>query len=181
MKMREYQVRPLERGDFAALMRLEEDAFAGDGESTLGAYYVRLCCEFFRETCFVATRDDEVVGYALSFVQDREGWCTTLAVAPAYRRSRVAWALIASLTEALVPRADSCWFTVRSDNRVARKLHAGLGAREIKVHRDFYGPGDDRIVSRIDRDGLRRAAWRYARLGARLAAPFAAASAEEAA
>jgi hypothetical protein len=31
MKMREYQVRPLERGGFAALMRLEEDAFAGDG------------------------------------------------------------------------------------------------------------------------------------------------------
>ena len=167
--MKEFVVRPIGRDDFGAVMRLEEEVFAGDGEATLGAYYVRLCCDFLGETCFVATDGGEVVGYVLCFVQGRKAWCTTLAVAPSHRRTRVAWSLIAALVEALVPRVDSCWFTAKVDNRAARAIHRGLGAREVETRHGFYGPGDDRIVSCIETEGLRRAAWRYARLGARLA------------
>jgi ribosomal protein S18 acetylase RimI-like enzyme len=164
--MRSYTVRPLCRTDFDALMRLEEEVFVAEGESALGAYYVRLCCEFFRDTCFVALDGERHVGYVLTFVQEREAYCTTLAVLPEYRRSRVVHALVGALVRALLLRVDSCWFTVKADNGSARSLHAGLGARDVEVRRDFYGPGDDRIVSRIDRDDLVRAARRYARLAA---------------
>jgi len=159
------QIRPLRPADFPALMRLEEEVFGRTGEGVLGPYYVRLCCEFFAESCFVAEEDGQVVGYVLCFVREREAYCTTLAVAPGRQGSRVAIQLVRRLVEAVEGRVDACWFTVKEDNVSARQLHRALGARDVEVREDFYGPGDRRIVSRIDRAGLERVRQRAEKLG----------------
>jgi ribosomal protein S18 acetylase RimI-like enzyme len=158
-------IRNMRAGDFAAIMRLEEEVFGSAGEDVLGPYYVRLCCEFYAETCFVAEEDGKLVGHILCFVRDREAYCTTLGVAPGHQGSRVAFGLVRTLLGALVGRVDQCWFTVKEENAAARSLHATLGAREAGVREDFYGPGDRRLVSVIDREGLERMRPRLARMG----------------
>lgn len=159
------EIRHLTQADFGELMRIEEEVFGAAGEGVLGAYYVRLCCEFFGETCFAALEDGRIVGYVLCFVKGREAYCTTLAVAPGRQGSRVALQLLRALCAALLDRVESCWFTVKEDNLQARSLHRALGATEVGLRDDFYGPGDRRLVSRIDRAAFEAMRGRMEKLG----------------
>jgi ribosomal protein S18 acetylase RimI-like enzyme len=163
--MNDRVVRPLCQDDFAEIMRLEEEVFGTAGEGVLGPYYVRLCCEFFAESCFVAVEGGRAVGYVLCFIRGREAYCTTLAVAAELQGSRVVFQLLRAMIAALVGRVDSCWFTVKEDNLAARALHRVLGATDVAVRHDFYGPGDRRIVSRIEAPAFERVADRLRRLG----------------
>lgn len=160
-----HRVRALDRGDFDALLALEGAVSGAGGDRALGPYFVRLCCEFFRETCFVATVDGEIVAYALCFVQEREAYCTTLTVHPRHRRSEVLQKLLRRLVISLERRVDSCWFTVEQSDQMARLLREGLGAIDLGTRADFYGPGDDRLVLRIDREALSRQRLRYRAAG----------------
>ena len=163
--MAQRTVRPLCSDDFNVLMRLEEEVFATAGEAVLGPYYVRLCCEFFRDTCFIALDGDRPVGYVLSFLRNREAYCSTLAVVPDHQGSRVAIQLVRTLIGAIADDVDTCWFTVKEDNVAARALHAALGARETEVRSDYYGSGDRRLVSRIERASFDKLRVRLRRLG----------------
>jgi ribosomal protein S18 acetylase RimI-like enzyme len=163
--MARYSIRPLRSEDFPLLMALEEEMFGDDPDGTLGPYYVRLCCEFFGDSCFLLEAGGELAGYLLSFTKGRESYCTTLALRPRFQGSRAVVKLIQAYIAAIADRVDVAWFTVEPGNEAARALHRMLGAEEVGVREDFYGPGTTRIVSKIDRAAFERLRHRFAKLG----------------
>ena len=163
--MPDYDVRRLEPSDFDTLMLLEQVLFGDAGDKTLGPFYVRLCCDLFNDTCFIAFADGEPAGYCLSFVRAREAYCSTLAIAPAHQRSRLVFRFVQAFIGAIASRVDTLWFTVHEDNADARALHATLGARETGYHDAYFGRGEPRIVSRIDRVAFEKLRARMNRIG----------------
>jgi ribosomal protein S18 acetylase RimI-like enzyme len=164
--MARYAVRSLTSDDFPALNAMEQDVFAAMGEAVLCPHYLRLCCELYADSCFIAHDEGgQPVGYLLSFIKGREVHCTTLAVLPEHQRSRATVQLIGAFVRRIIDDCDACYFTVKEDNAPARALHAVLGATEVGRRKDFYGPGDERIVSKIDRAAFERLRPKYERLG----------------
>jgi len=163
--MNHYTIRTLVTDDFPVLATLEKDVFGAMGEEVLCPHYLRLCTEIFASTCFLALDGDKPVGYLLSFMRDREVHCTTLAVIPEYQRTGVTMQLIGAFVRNVIDRVDTCWFTVKEDNAPARALHRMLGATEVGRRIDYYGPGDERLVSKIDREAFERMRAKYERLG----------------
>ncbi len=163
--MSEYDVHALRPSDFDAIMRLEEELFGAKGDKTLGAFYVRLCCDFYGDTSFIAYADGRPVAYILSFVREREAYCSTFAIVPEHQRTRVVHYLVQAFIKGIAYRVDSLWFTVSESNADARAMHATLGAKELETRADYFGPGESRIVSRIDRAAFDRLRARMERLG----------------
>ncbi len=163
--MNRYTVRTLTSTDFAALATLETDVFGAMGEAVLCPHYLRLCTEIYYESCFIALDGDTPIGYLLSFVHGREVHCTTLAVIPAYQKTRATIQLIGAFVRHIIDRVDACWFTVKEDNAPARAMHKMLGATEVGRRTAYYGPDDERLVAKIDRATFERLRPKYERLG----------------
>ena len=92
-------------------------------------------------------------------------YCATLAVHPDFQKTRVNYLLIrAMVKKLLLEGTEQCRFLVEPDNHDARSVHAALGARVVAEVDNFYGKGDKRIWSVIDRDDMERIRARYTRL-----------------
>lgn len=158
-------VRALETNDFGHLQRLESEIWSEDSTGQLCAHYLRLCTEFYADWCFIAFAGDQPVGYVLNFPKGKINYCATLAVHPAFRKTRVNYLLIrAMVAKLLEEQMEECRFLVEPENRDARDVHESLGARIIGERRDFYHPGDVRLVSVIASTDMDRLRARYTRL-----------------
>lgn len=160
-----YTLRTLESDDFRHLQHLEAQVFGGDRAGQLCPHYLRLCTEMYGDWCFLALEGDTPVGYVLNFPKGRINYCATLAVLPAYQKTRVNYLLIRAMVQKLVEEGmEECRFLVEPDNHDARSVHQALGARVVAEVQDYYHPGDRRLWSAINREDMTRIRSRYARL-----------------
>ena len=150
--MSDYDVRPLEPRDFDTLMALEQQLFGDKGEKTLGPFYVRLCCDFFSDTCFLALRRRRA-RRLLPLVRPRPRGVLLDA-----RHRAGAPALAPRLpVRAVVRRRDRVAgrhrvvHGPRVERRRARPPRDARRARDRACTTAYFGPGEPRIVSRIDR------------------------------
>lgn len=153
--MTAFQVRTLRSEDFEVLRQLEADIFGGAGYGLLCPYYVRLCTDFYADTCFLALAGDHPVGYILCLVRDREAYCPRLGVRADVQGTGAAMRLMGAVVRTLIERRfDRIWFTVKPDNAHARALYRRIGAVERGTRRDFFAQGDELIVQELDRPAL---------------------------
>lgn len=160
-----YSIRPLVSGDYPHLQRLEQEIWGGDATGQLCCHYLRLCTELFADWCFLALDGDRPVGYVLNFPKGKVNYCATLAVHPAFQKTRVNYLLIrAMVSKLLAEEMEECRFLVEPGNVEARSVHASLGARVVAEVEDYYRPGDRRLWSVIDKHDLARIRAKYTRL-----------------
>ncbi|MDY7226968.1 GNAT family N-acetyltransferase [Hyalangium rubrum] len=160
--MTEIQIRTLRGEDFESLRQLEADIFGSAGYAVVSPHYLRLCTDFFADTCFLALVDGQPIGYMLCFVRGREAYSTRLGVCEEFHGTGVAMRLIGACISKLVEDDyDLLWFTVKPDNTHARELYRRLGAVERAVRRDFLAPGDELIIGEVDKQTLIRLGQRF--------------------
>ena len=159
-----YTVRPMTSDDFPLLQKLESEIWGSQGELMLCPHYLRLCVEQFGDVCFLAFDGDRPVGYVLNILRGKVAHCGTLAVLPDYRRTRVTFMLIAAMTERMLTLdIGECWFTVSPENDDALAVHMGLGAHFVAQREHYYGPGDTRLLGKIDLHNATRLQARFSR------------------
>ncbi len=97
---------------------------------------------------FLLTRPQ---GFLLGRVIADEAELLTLAVAPAARRQGVARDLTADFAATSQRRgAAAAFLEVAADNTAARALYDTLGWQDAGVRRNYYRPGRDAVVMRLD-------------------------------
>lgn len=158
-------VRTLTSEDYPRLQRLEAEIWSGDATGKLCPYYLRLCTEMYPEWCFLALEGDRPVGYVLNFPNGKSVYCATLAVHPAYQKTRVNYLLIRAMVKKLIEaEVEECRFLVEPGNQDARSVHQALGARVVAEVHDYYHAGDIRLWSVITQADLEKVRERYTRL-----------------
>lgn len=160
-----FTIRALESGDFQHLQRLEKEIWGEDPTGQLCPFYLRLCTEHYAEWCFIAFEGERPVGYVLNFPKAKVNYCATLAVHPAFQKSKANYLLIRAMVVKLIEEdMEACTFLVEPDNRDARSVHESLGARVVGEVRNYYREGDTRLWSVITKEDLERIRAKYTRL-----------------
>lgn len=98
-----------------------------------------------------------VVGYIVFWLVEDEMHILNLAVAPAFRRERVARKLVlTALKRAFQKGAQRAFLEVRASNEAARKLYSHLGFTGTSVRRDYYDmPVEDAIIMVLEQGEFR--------------------------
>lgn len=100
--------------------------------------------------------DRTVIGYIVFWLVEDEMHILNLAVAPAFRRERIAKKLVlAALKRACDKGAKRAFLEVRASNDAAQKLYSHLGFTSTSMRRDYYDvPPEDAVIMTLEQRAL---------------------------
>lgn len=140
----ELKIRPLELKDLEEVLLIEECSFRPPwSRSTFlseleeeNRYYV------------VAEEGGKIVGYAGIYYFFEDGYITTMAVAPAWRRKGIGKRLLYhQIEKAKELGLKKLWLEVRESNRVAQEMYRKFGFKMVARRRKYYvQPLEDAII-----------------------------------
>ena len=142
-------IRPVERADLLAVVRIERACF--DDPWPYDAFERLLDAPAF----FIAECDEGVCGYIVADVTPNAGrdigHIKDLAVHPDARGRGLGRRLLhTGLTQLCTKRAAVAKLEVREGNAVARSLYASEGFEPVRRARRYYRDGEDALVLAVD-------------------------------
>ncbi len=145
-------IRPYHEEDFPSVSLMEE---SGLNESYRSAVFIRQMAEVCSETFLVAVREDEAIGYTIgTFVQHNpaEAWILRIGVREDMRKTGTGTALLRAVMDVLPPSVQTIRLSVSPGNQPALSLYRKQGFEQEKCIQDYFGPGEDRIIMKKERD-----------------------------
>jgi ribosomal protein S18 acetylase RimI-like enzyme len=148
-----FTIRTYKEDDFPAVTALEE---SGHHEPYRSAVFIRQMAGVCSETFLVAVLDDGAIGYTIgTFVQHNpiEAWILRIGVREDQRRTGAGTALLAAIMDVLYTHhVQTIRLSVSPDNQPALRLYEKQGFVQEKFVRAYFGPGEDRIIMKKERD-----------------------------
>jgi ribosomal-protein-alanine N-acetyltransferase len=146
-------IRPYHEGDFPSVSLLEE---SGLHEPYRSAVFIRQMAGVCAGTFLVAVREDGVIGYTIgTFVQHNpaEAWILRIGVREDMRRIGAGTALLRAVMDVLYTYSvQTIRLSVSPGNQPALSLYRKQGFVQEKCIQDYFGPGEDRIIMKKERD-----------------------------
>jgi len=142
--------------DLGAVWEIEREVFRTD---IYPRFFFRQAHDLWGDLLRVAESDSgALVGYALGALgaEAGEAWILSAAVLPEQRGRGIATRLTRDLLDVLRSRgARGVRLTVHPENHGAIRLYERLGFQTIGRDADYYGPGDPRLLMRLELPGER--------------------------
>jgi ribosomal-protein-alanine N-acetyltransferase len=148
-----FTIRPYKDDDFPAVTALEE---SGLHEPYRSAVFIRQMAEVCSETFLVAALDDGAIGYTIGTIvqhNPRDAWILRIGVREDQRMAGAGTALLAAVIDALCSHpVQTIRLSVSPGNMAAIRLYKKQGFVQEKFVRAYFGPGEDRIIMRKERN-----------------------------
>ena len=140
------EIFPMEKKHLEEVAAAEKEIFSDPWTyASLSSYL-----ESSVQKSYVATEENEVVGYLLATSLLGEGEILRIAVKEKARKKGVAKALFSHF----LPDLDSVFLEVRSQNTAARCLYEALGFQQTGTRKNYYkNPQDDAVLYYLQQKG----------------------------
>lgn len=143
---RDVSIRLANFDDLDGLRAVDVEVF---GELAYPYFVLRQIFEVYRDCCYVAEYPAGLIGYSLGVPTSdrRSGWLLGLGVAPEHRNRGYGRRLtLASLRLFRGMGVDEVCLTVEPENEIALTLYRHVGFSVAGLCRDYFGPGEDRLI-----------------------------------